>query len=173
MAIAFVLVGVTWSGVAHAQSRRQALDYLHQIGGNRTLAGQHNKEPNAEPDKWTKWISRTVGKTPALWSGDFLFGPKDVANRRAMIEEARRQWEKGAVVSLLWHACSPASAEPCKWKGGVQAKLSDEQWEDLFDETSEIHKTFKKRLDDLAEHLQYLKQHDVEVLFRPFHEMNQ
>ena len=173
MAIAFALVGVTWSGVVHAQSRPQALDYLHQIGGNKTLAGQHNREPNAEPDKWTKWISTTVGKTPAMWSGDFLFGPKDIANRRAMMEEARRQWEKGAVVSLLWHACSPASAEPCKWKGGVQAKLSDEQWEDLFDETSEIHKTFKKRLDDLAEHLRYLKGHDVEVLFRPFHEMNQ
>lgn len=173
MAIAFVWVGVSWSGVAHAQSRHQALDYLHDIGGKRTLAGQHNKEPNAEPDKWTKWISTTVGKTPALWSGDFLFGPKDIANRRAMIEEARRQWEKGAVVSLLWHACSPASAEPCKWKGGVQAKLSDEQWEDLFEEKSEIHKTFKKRLDELAEHLQYLKEHGVEVLFRPFHEMNQ
>jgi len=173
LAIALALAGVPWSGAAHAQTRHQSLDYLHEIGGSRTLAGQHNKEPNAEPDKWTKWISTTVGKTPALWSGDFLFGPKDIPNRRVMIQEARRQWEAGAMISLLWHTCSPTSPEPCKWKGGVQTRLSDEQWQELFDEQSQIHRTLKKRLDDLAEHLQYLKDHEVEVLFRPFHEMNQ
>ena len=173
IALALVFACVPWSGIAEAQTRLQALDYLQEIGGRGTLAGQHNKEPNAEPDKWTKWIFATVGKTPALWSGDFLFGPKDVANRRAMIEEARRQWEAGAMVSLLWHACSPTSTEPCTWKGGVQTKLSDEQWQELFDEQSQIHRTLKQRLDDLAEHLHYLKKHEVEVLFRPFHEMNQ
>lgn len=89
-----------------------------------------------------------------------------------MIEEARRQWEQGAIISLLWHACSPAATEPCRWRA-VKSKLSDDQWQQLFVEGSELNKTLIKRLDDLALHLQYLSDNNVEVLFRPFHEMNQ
>ena len=50
---------------AFAQSTK-VLPYLQHISGTQTLAGQHNKEPNAEPTKWTDYIYRTTGKYPAL-----------------------------------------------------------------------------------------------------------
>ena len=51
----------------------KVLEYLKSISGEKTVAGQHNREPNADPDKWTDEIFRTTGKYPGLWSGDFLF----------------------------------------------------------------------------------------------------
>jgi mannan endo-1,4-beta-mannosidase len=162
----------TFCNSALAQSRFQSLNHLLANRGTGTLAGQHNKEPNAEPAKWTTWVQANVGKTPALWSGDFLFGQDDIQNRGHMIEEAQRQWEQGAAISILWHACSPASPEPCRWRA-VKRKLTDDQWQQLFVDGSELNKNLVSRLDDLGKHLNYLKDNHVEVLFRPFHEMNQ
>ena len=68
--IAMVLMII--SSGTFAQSS-QVLDYLYSISGKQTLAGQHNKEPNAEPSKWTDTIKVITGKYPAFWSGDFLF----------------------------------------------------------------------------------------------------
>ena len=157
---------------AHAQTRFQSLNHLLKIRGSATLAGQHNKEPNSEPNKWTKWVQTNIGKSPALWSGDFLFGQEDINHRGTMIEEAKRQWDQGAMISILWHACSPASPEPCRWRA-VKRKLTDDQWQQLFVDDSELNKSLIVRLDELAKHLQLLEDNHVEVLFRPFHEMNQ
>jgi len=78
---------------AYSQSF-QTLDYIHSISGKKILAGQHNKEPNADPAKWTRYIKETTGKYPALWSGDFLFQQEDIDNRWKMIHEAKEQWEE-------------------------------------------------------------------------------
>ena len=36
----------------------KVLEYLKGISGEKTVAGQHNREPNADPDKWTNEIFR-------------------------------------------------------------------------------------------------------------------
>jgi len=54
----------------------KTLELMKGISGKMTLSGQHNKEPNADPDRWTRFIKETTGKYPALWSGDFLFNRK-------------------------------------------------------------------------------------------------
>src|SRR5687768_16704286 len=51
----------------------KSLNYLYKISGKKTLAGIHNREPNAQPAKWTEEIKNTTDLYPALWSGDFLF----------------------------------------------------------------------------------------------------
>jgi ketosteroid isomerase-like protein len=48
----------------------QTLDFIRSVSGKKNLAGQHNKEPNADPDKWTRFIKETTGKYPALWAND-------------------------------------------------------------------------------------------------------
>jgi len=84
--------------------RSKTLDFIYSISGKKTLAGQHNKEPNADPDRWTRFIKETTGKYPALWSGDFLFQQENMENRWKMIREAEKQWEKGEIINLMWHA---------------------------------------------------------------------
>ena len=152
----------------------QTLDFIKSISGKLTLAGQHNKEPNADPDKWTRFIKETTGKYPALWSGDFLFQQDNIDNRWKMIHEAKNQWDHGAVINLMWHACPPDEGEPCGWDPGLlNAQLDDAQWMELITDGSPLNKKWKERMDDIAVYLQYLEDNGVEVLFRPFHEMNQ
>lgn len=134
----------------------------------------HNREPNAEPTKWTDYVFRTTGKYPALWSGDFLFQQENIDHRWTMIKEAERQWRRGAVVNLMWHACPPGPGEPCGWDPGLMnAPLTDAQWQELITDGTALNKAWKARMDDIAVYLQYLKDRHVEVLFRPLHEMNQ
>lgn len=157
----------------HAQQLR-ALEYLQKISGQQTIAGQHNKEPNADPAKWTRFIKETTGKYPALWSGDFLFQQNNIDERWTMIHEAKKQWEMGAIINLMWHACPPDEGEPCGWDPGLlNAQLDDAQWQTLITDGEPLNLVWKQRMDEIAVYLQYLEDNDVEVLFRPFHEMNQ
>ncbi|MEM6806364.1 MAG: glycosyl hydrolase [Bacteroidota bacterium] len=152
----------------------RVLDYLYEISGKNILAGQHNREPNSDPDRWTEYIKETTRKYPALWSGDFLYQQSNIDNRRIMIEEAKKQWDNGAVINLMWHACPPDIGEPCNWDPGLlNEQLNDEQWKELITDSSPLNKVWEKRMDEVAVYLQELEDYGVEVLFRPFHEMNQ
>lgn len=152
----------------------QTLDFIKGISGKKTIAGQHNKEPNAKPAMWTEFIKETTGKYPGLWSGDFLFQQENIDERWTMIYEAKKQWDNGAVINLMWHACSPVNGEPCDWNPGIlNDLLSDDQWTELVTEGTPLNSKWKLRMDDIAIYLQYLEDNGVEVLFRPLHEMNQ
>ena len=151
----------------------KTLNYLYEVSGKETLSGIHNREPNSKPAQWTDAIHATTGTYPALWSGDFLFQEDNITNRQTMVDEALKQWKKGAMVNLMWHACNPALSQPCQWEGGVLSDISDTQWNDLFIDGTAINTTWKQRMDEVAGYLQFLEDNGVEVLWRPLHEMNQ
>jgi mannan endo-1,4-beta-mannosidase len=149
-------------------------DFLRDISGSQTVAGQHNREPNSEPAQWTNWIHDTTGKFPGLWSGDFLYEQDNIDNRGTMINEAKNQWNQGALINLMYHAAPPDLGEPCGWDPGViNHPLSDDQWNQLTTDGADLNNTWKARLDVISVFLQDLKDSGVQVLWRPFHEMNQ
>jgi len=90
-----------------------------------------------------------------------------------MIYEAEKQWKKGAVISVMWHACIPTLPEPCIRKEGIETKMPDNQWKELITDGSALNLKLKKRLDEIAVYLEYLQSKGVVVLWRPWHEMNQ
>ena len=153
----------------------KTLDYLYEISGQQTVAGQHNREPNSDPDRWTNKIESATGRFPGLWSADFLFDFGSIRDRRFMIKEAIEQWESGAIVNIMWHACSPALKTPCDWSqgNGPRSKLTDAQWVELTTDGTRLNSKWKKMMDEIAGHLQKLEDAGVEVVFRPLHEMNQ
>lgn len=168
-----LLLMMAASSALFAQSSK-VLRYLYSISGDKVVAGQHNREPNAEPDMWTEFIYETTGKYPALWSGDFLFQQENMDQRWTMIFEAEKQWNKGAIINIMWHGCPPDQGEPCGWDPGLlNAQLTDSQWQELITDGSPLNKTWKSRMDEISVYLDYLKRKGVEVLFRPLHEMNQ
>jgi len=166
----------------------KVLKNLKRISGSQTVAGQHNKEPLSEPVKYTEEISTIISespgekKYPGLWSSDFLFKPDDIANRQTMIDEAKRQWKEGAIINLMYHACPPTikPTEPykpvsCEWEGkdSVHTVLSPEQWKDLITDGKKLNEAWKLRLEkEIVQPLEDLQKYGVEVLWRPFHEMN-
>ena len=152
----------------------KTITFLSSISGKATVAGIHNREPNADPAHWTEETFKTTGKYPGLWSGDFLFQAENINNRKTMIDEALSRWKKGFIINIMWHACNPAKIEPCGWdSSGVLSRLSDAEWTELTTDGTPLNLRWKSRMDEVATYLQFLKSNGVEVLFRPLHEMNQ
>jgi len=149
------------------------LDYLKSISGKFTVAGIHNREPNSKPAMQTDRIFKLARRHPGLWSGDFLFSAADLNNRWTMIRECKKQWDDGSIVNLMLHVSPPTQPEPSAWRGGVLSHLSDDQWKDLVTGGGTLNKVWTSRLDEYAVYLKFLKDNGVQVLFRPFHEMNQ
>ena len=143
LTLAFALAPSASSAQEATGSR--VLAFLASVSGRRTIAGIHNREPNAVPDLQTREIRDLTGRTPGLWSGDFLFKPDDVNARWAMVYEARRQWDAGSIVQLLLHVCPPTTGETCEWEGGILSRLSDEQWQDLVTEGGRLNRAWKAR----------------------------
>jgi mannan endo-1,4-beta-mannosidase len=156
----------------------KVLNFLRSISGSRTVAGEHNREPNSAPAMWTNWIhdpppGANTGRYPGLWSGDFLFEQVNIDARQTMINEAKNQWQQGALINLMYHACPPTQGEACDFGGGVLSSLTDAQWNELITDGSNLNSIWKARLDVISGFLQDLKDNGVEVLWRPLHEMNQ
>jgi hypothetical protein len=151
----------------------KVLDYLKSISGSRTVIGMHNREPNSSPALQTNKVYSITGRWPALWSGDLLFSSDDVSNRWTMVYEALNQWKSGSIVHIMMHVVPPTQSEPGNWNGGVVSRLSDAQWNDLITNGGTLNRAWKMRLDNYAQYFQFLKDNGVQLLFRPFHEMNQ
>jgi hypothetical protein len=153
----------------------KVLEYLKSISGKKTIAGEQNREVQT-PSLWSDSLYAATGKYPGFWSSDFLWGTGNFEYRWKMIKEAKRQWDNGAIVQLMYHTCPPTEKEECSWSGdagSVLSTLTDAQWSDLITDGTAINKNWKSRLDSISVYLQYLKDNGVEVLFRPLHEMNQ
>ena len=153
----------------------ETLEYLYEISGTKTLAGQHGRK------YWHK-MQRIAGDYPALWGGDMHYLPTNGAGslqqwRSLMTHDAKKRWEEGAVVSMMFHACPPTEPEPCDWWGngdkGVLGTLSDQQWQELITDGTLLNNNWKTRLDVIYPYLKELDDAGVELLFRPLHEMNQ
>ncbi|MFI5909916.1 lectin [Dactylosporangium sp. NPDC051541] len=157
-----------------ASTRSALVGYLSGISGQYTITGQHNREPNSDPTKWTRVAQGITGQTPGLWGGDFLFASADVNARQTMISEAIRQWQGGSLVALTWHMCPPTVGSTCGWDtNGVLSHLSDSQWSQLVTDGSALNTAFKNRLAEATPYLRQLQSAGVPVLFRPVHEMNE
>ena len=153
----------------------ESLDYLYSISGKSTLAGQQGR---------LYWLQmrQITGDYPALWGEDLSFLPSDGTStmhewRSLMTNEAKQRWAKGALISMMFHACPPTQPEPCDWWGngdkGVLGTLSNAQWQELITDGTTLNNNWKARLDVIYPYLKELDDAGVELLFRPFHEMNQ
>jgi mannan endo-1,4-beta-mannosidase len=160
---------------SHASPEARALlKYFYSISGRYTLAGQHNY-PN-HISRWTDRVYDLTGKYPALFGQDFGFAGGDdkdsVEARPAMIAEAKRQWENGAVVTLTWHAVRPTDDEPVTFRDSVQGHLTDFEWHELLTPGTELYNRWCAQVDVIAGYLKQLRDAHVPVLLRPYHEMN-
>ncbi len=162
------------------------LRFVSSLSGKHTLTGQHNF-PNTK-DASTQEALKTYGKVPAIFGQDFGFaapGDKDaVAARPDIIAECKRQYEKGSIITLCWHAVPPTADEPVTFRpnrgdgavtnrlASVQGRLTDEQWNELTTPGTELYRHWCAQVDVIAGYLKQLQQAHIPVLWRPYHEMN-
>jgi mannan endo-1,4-beta-mannosidase len=160
------------------------LQLLYRISGNYTLSGQHNFPVSRARN--SEFASDYIGKTPIVWSQDFGFSVADDKDsylaRPAIVEEAIRQYKKGAIITLCWHAVPPSADEPITFQpvsgydstalASVQGKLLDKQFEDVLTKGTPLYKKWIAQVDEIAKYLRQLQDAHVPVLWRPYHEMN-
>ncbi|UZJ44706.1 glycosyl hydrolase [Marinimicrobium sp. C6131] len=169
----FLFLSLVASGSV-AQTQFKTLNYLYSIQGQKTLGGMHNRQPNSNPNQYSQELYNITGVWPAFYSADFQFEPQEIASRQTMIDQVVTEWNNGAMINLMWHACNPAQSSPCYWDdSGVLSQMSDWEWDQLLTDGTPINQSWKAMMDDVAFYLQQLEDAGVEVLFRPLHEMNQ
>jgi len=157
---------------------RALLQQLCAVSGKGILSGQHNF-PNQRSQDSDK-VFDVTGKRPAIWGSDFGFTDgedKDsVVHRDLMIEEAKKQAAAGSIIYLCWHMLRPTEDEPgapgASWRGSVQARLTDEQWQELITPDTPLHRRWEKYMDTAAGFLKQLQEAHIPVLWRPMHENN-
>jgi mannan endo-1,4-beta-mannosidase len=153
---------------------RALLREIDGISGHGILSGQHNF-PNTV-SRYSDRVLELTGSYPAVFGQDFGFsGGEDkdsTLGRPSMITEVIRQYHRGAVIALTWHAVRPTEDEPVTFRDSVQGHLTDWEWQQLLTPGTDLHARWEKQVDRIAGYLRELQDAGVPVLFRPYHEMN-
>jgi mannan endo-1,4-beta-mannosidase len=148
---------------------QKLLGYLYRLRGKHTLSGQHNY--NHELNKYMEVAHSLTGKYPAIWGTDFIWGgTKDFGQE--IVDEARKKYQEGYIVTLMWHAGRPVDDPPYGWKESIQAELTNEEWKELTTPGTPLHRRWQLQADKVAFYLKQLRDAHVPVLWRPYHEMN-
>jgi mannan endo-1,4-beta-mannosidase len=152
----------------------ELLNYLYSISGKKILAGQHSV-PLLGSLRLPA-VYKATGKYPALFGQDFGFsepGTWDGINyRQQIVDEAIKRHEQGFIITLMWHAVPPNMEEPVDFSSAIQSQLTDDEWNDLITDGTELNERWKSQVDVIAWFLKQLKYAGVPVLWRPYHEMN-
>lgn len=151
------------------------LTRIQDVGGDRILSGQHNTP--REMSYYSDLAAEMTGSYPAVWGQDFGFsedGDMDGVNfRQGVIDEAKRQHAAGSIVTLMWHAVRPTEDEPVTFLDSIcNGMLSEADWNDLLTAGSATHTRWTQQVDVIAGFLTQLRDAQVPVLWRPYHEMN-
>lgn len=160
------------------------LEFTYSISGKYTLTGQHNYP--ATKDRNSQFAAEYSGQTPAIWSTDMGFAEEGDTDsylaRPDIVKEAIRQHQKGAIITICWHAVPPTADEPVTFQprgpfppdslASVQGQLLDEQFKDVLTPGTRLYKRWEAQVDSVAFYLKQLQKAKVPVLWRPYHEMN-
>lgn len=150
------------------------LQYLYNISGKQTLTGQHCV-PLVGSLRLVV-VHRQTRHYPAVFGQDFGFdapGSWDGINfRQQIVDEAIRRHSEGFIITLMWHAVRPMDDEPVTFGESVQGELTEEEWQELITPGTLLNERWKSQVDVIAWHLKQLRNANVPVLWRPYHEMN-
>lgn len=144
----------------HASPEAAALyRYLQDMAGKKILSGQ----------MWAPWgideeeyILKTTGKLPAVKGVDFIH-EKD---NKDEVLRAKDYWERGGIPTIMWHWGAPAVGE------GYENSKKEIDTERCFIEGTPEYESFWKELKLKADHLEILRDANVPVIWRPYHELN-
>ena len=152
------------------------LDFLYEIEGKYTLTGHHNGPKNTL--RYMTGVKEITGYTPVVWGSDFMFDYKSDEEadriRQGMIDTAKILWDKGHIITLMWHSCYPPNGDTCDYESIWiwDDVISDEEWNELTTPGTDLNNIWKTQVDRVAEFLKQLQVANIPVLWRPYHEMN-
>ena len=113
--------------------------------GQKTISGQHNKEPASSPAPVHQQVKDITGQYPGLWGGDLLFTAADVANRQRVVDQAKTEWANGSLVALDLARLPADRAGTCAFDGGVKSRITDAQFQQIVTGGTALNTAWKQR----------------------------
>lgn len=157
---------------------QELLQLIYNQRGNGTWTGQHSY-PLFSDIYMERVENLTEGHHPVVFGQDFGYSKHNsldgVNFRQRVIDNAIKWHNKGAIITLMWHAVPPTTVENYTiWQGenAIQSKLTDAQWDELCTEGTELNNRWKSQVDVIAFFLRQLQDENIAVIWRPYHEMN-
>jgi len=115
-------------------------------------------------------------KSGTLYSAD-LAVTKEMAQvpataRHNIEEEAKREFQAGKVITLLWHPSRPTDDEPAPAATSLHGQLTDFEWNELLTPGTDLNKRWTAQVDEIATTLKHLQDAGIPVLWQPYPEAN-
>lgn len=94
--------------------------------------------------------------------------------RECLVQNAIARHREGYIITLMWHACPPGLGDCCDGQKiwAMENRPSPQEWDELTTEGTPTNVAWKQQADTIAGYLNQLKDANVPVLWRPYHEMN-
>ena len=147
-----------------SKEAKELLSYLYSLKGKQVLSGQHNY-PN-ELQRSTDNIISMAGQKPVIWGTDISSLKGD------LVEETIQEFNMGSIITLMYHQVKPFDHDSLGYSGSVKGMVTDEQWDKIITPDSDYYNMLLEKIDQRAEVLKKLRDANVPVLWRPYHEMN-
>jgi mannan endo-1,4-beta-mannosidase len=154
------------------------LKFLYEIRGKFILSGLHAgnckvKSLKSENDT----MKAGVGKYPVIWGSDFTGAFKGIdpdSARQNLVEVAKQMYANGHIITLMWHCCQPTNGVFCNkediWVWDKEIPKSE--WDSLTTAGTVLNNQWRVQVDKIADYLKQLRDANIPVLWRPYHEMN-
>ncbi|HTM37015.1 MAG TPA: glycosyl hydrolase [Terriglobales bacterium] len=146
-----------------ASGVRRLLSQLYSVAGTAVLSGQQNA--GQIPASSTARVFEVTAKFPSIYGQDL----GDFSDASALLDEAKKQFQNRAIVSLSWHAPRPSDGKPA---GEASDPLTDYEWEQLLTPGTKLYERWAAQVDAASETLKKLQDAGISVLWRPYAEMN-
>ena len=152
-------------GLSNPDATPEAIElyeYICSIYGNGIISGQQESTWMGSEQYEFEYIYEQTGKYPAIRGLDYMNDDFDGVNRRAI------DWHnRGGIVTICWHCGSDFSKS---WDACMNTSISD--WKAALTEGTDEYNKLIAGMDKAAEALLELKEQNIPVLWRPFHEFD-
>ncbi len=137
-------------------------EYICEMQGEKIISGQQESTWVGGEQYEFNYIYENTGKLPAIRGLDYMNDDFEGVNRRAI------EWhEKGGIVTICWHCGSDFSGS---WDECMNTDIAD--WDKALTEGTPEYEKLVSGMDKGAEALLELKNKNIPVLWRPFHEFD-
>ncbi|MCM1327833.1 MAG: glycoside hydrolase family 26 protein [Ruminococcus sp.] len=145
-----------------SEEAKKLYSYISETYRNGIISGQQESTWMGSDQYEFEYIYEKTGKYPAIRGLDYMNNDFNGVNKRAA------DWyERGGIVTICWHCGCDFNGS---WDECMKTELAD--WDKALTEGTEEYEKLIAGMDKGAAALKELKEQNIPVLWRPFHELD-
>ncbi len=145
-----------------SEAAKKLYKYISDTYGKAIISGQQESTWMGSDQYEFNYIYEKTGKYPAIRGLDYMNDDFKGVNKRA------KDWyDRGGIVTICWHCGCDFSGS---WSECMETEIAD--WNAVLTEGTDEYEAFIAGMDKAAKALKELKDQNIPVLWRPFHEFD-